>query len=117
MEVLISFEVVIRVALVMSEEHYADELVVDFVKDVIRKSSQVCSAKLMFGRMEVVGHTGRLRDYGSKFSFKFISQPRGDFGVIFKSLDEVALDEGMVNYLHDARSRAMSAQNSSAEIG
>ena len=63
---------------------------------------------------------GRMRcgsaDDVAQFVPEFVSQARGDSAIVSECFRHVGLDERMISYFHEARSRSMAAQNSSEEM-
>ena len=87
----------------------------DFVKDVIWKTSWIRPAKALIHEMKSKRIDDQLCEDKAKLMIKFVREPDRNPPVVNESLDQIPLDQRMESYFHEERSRSIEAQNSSAE--
>ena len=92
-------------AFVVPNMHYAQITLANLVKNMIRKTLQVCAAETLLNQMESKWPRGGLRNGGANLFVKLIRQRGGNTIVITKGLKDISLDQRMENYFHEERSR------------
>ena len=100
---------------VVPNMHYLQNFTAKFVKNVIRKLPQVRATKATISEVESARINCRLTDDGTDLSEKPAPQTKRNCIVIPERVDEIPLDQRVVFYFHEDRSRSTAAQNSSAE--
>ena len=108
---------ILRMALVMAYKHDQHILGANFVKEMVGKAFEVRAPEALVCQMKSQRIIHRLIDGGPQLCVELVSEPRGDFAVVGKSLLDIPPHQRVINYFHVARSRSIDAQNSSELSG
>ena len=102
--------------LVVTDQHDAQLIRADIVKDVVGKTFQIRPPEVLVHGWKLQGIFRRFVDHGAQFVVKLVCQTLGNLLVIGENFLHIPLDQRMIDYFHAPRCRLMAFQKSSELI-